>query len=112
MSSRNNWFRQAIRKNTPPIGERKAARYKRLLAIGYAVLAWHAFAIGCVYLYRRKMYPEDSKTDEEKKLTTGQYFAEKLQVKNPQIYRVDGFSVKKIEPLEGQKVESDQATLN
>ncbi|XP_075155663.1 uncharacterized protein LOC142229016 [Haematobia irritans] len=95
------WLRRLVRKNTNPIPEVDALRWKRRLSLAYAVLAWNAFGFVCYMAFTGKSdwaHYYGYKTDEEKSESQAVQFSKRLNVEKGKIIRYSGF--KKVEEFE------------
>lgn len=95
------WLRRLVRKNTKPIPELEAAKWKRRLSVGYAILAWNAFGFVCYMAFSGKSdwaQYYGFKTEEEQNEPQAVQFSKRLNVPKGKIIRYSGFT--KVEEIE------------
>lgn len=51
MSFQWKWLRNFVRRNTNPIPEYRAQRWRQRLSLAYILLAWNAFGLVCYMVY-------------------------------------------------------------
>ncbi|XP_023030365.1 uncharacterized protein [Leptinotarsa decemlineata] len=94
------WLRRLIRSNTNPIPMDKAATWKKRLSVAYMLLSWNAFGLVAYLCYTgksdwAKYY--GLKSEEELNMSPAYQWAKTLGIKNPNVYRIQGFHIHKVE---------------
>ncbi|CAD7084232.1 unnamed protein product [Hermetia illucens] len=94
MSFQWKWLRNFVRRNTNPIPEYRAQRWRQRLSLAYILLAWNAFGLVCYMVYTgrndwAKYY--GYKSEEDASVPPSQYYANLLKVDKAKVIRFSGF---------------------
>uniref|UniRef100_A0A0A9WH98 Soluble starch synthase 3, chloroplastic/amyloplastic n=2 Tax=Lygus hesperus TaxID=30085 RepID=A0A0A9WH98_LYGHE len=91
------WLRRLIRRNTSPIEETTAHKWKQRLSIAYMLLAWNAFGFVAYSWYKGRGDWADYygfKTEEDKNMPNNEYFARTIgRPGTTKLITMRGFSV-------------------
>lgn len=99
------WFRRWVRRNTRPIPEPDAVKWRRRLSLAYAAIAWNAF--GLVFYYAMSNRDITTKASEQAKSETqAEHYIRILNLDRVKVTRYSKFQ--KVEEYEYDRAAEQQ----
>lgn len=84
------WVRQWVRRNTRPIPEPDAVKWRRRLSLGYALIAWNTFGIVLYYAIKEREN-KAAKAENDKKETKAEYYIRILNLDKVKVKKYTNF---------------------